>query len=87
MQNSIKDEILNLANEISQLPQKDYANIKMFTENNEIGEALETLCSQIYKNEIRISIQTYKTIERIGTSMGMSESTWLYLSGSIDTTE
>mgnify|MGYP001405832717 CR=1 FL=1 len=83
MRNNIENEILNLANEFTLLPKEDYENIKMFINNNEAGEAFETLCSQLFEKDIKISLQTYNTIEKIGISIGMSDSSWAYLQRSI----
>lgn len=83
MRNNIENEILNLANEFTLLPKEDYENIKMFINNNEAGEAFETLCSQLFEKDIKISLQTYNTIEKIGISIGMSDSSWTYLQRSI----
>lgn len=83
---NIKNEILNLINNLGLLPRNDINNILMFLDNNEFGVALDTLCSQLYENDIKISSIMYKNIEEIGKTMDMSDSTWTFLAELIDDT-
>lgn len=76
---NIKNEMIELVDGLDLLPRSDYNNIIMYIENNEYGEALDTLCCQIFENNIRISIHKYENIVRVGSSIGMPDSTWSFL--------
>ena len=80
----VKIRIKNLSNQIDMLPRDDISNIVMFLENNELGVALDTLCNQIYDNNIKISLHIYKSIEEIGNEMRMYDSNWTFLTKLID---
>jgi len=82
--NGISITIKALATELESLPRADFDNVLMFLENNELGEAFDTLCNQIFENDLEISKKMYMTIERIGTELGMSTDTWSFLNQQIN---
>jgi len=82
--NEISITIKILATELKSLPRADFDNVLMFLENNELGEALDTLCSQIFENDLKISKNMYMTIEKIGTELGISTDIWSFLNQQIN---
>jgi hypothetical protein len=74
-----KKRIELLLTQVPGLPDRDRENANMFLENGEWGLALETLCGQLYENDVSISAAVYEGIRDAGTEMGMDDSTWTYL--------
>lgn len=75
----IKKEISKLLYEVPELPQVDKNNIIMFLENGEWGMAFDSLCSQIYENDIGITEDFYKEVEMIASKMKIDSTEWAFL--------
>ena len=58
------------------LPQADLDFAEDLIHHGEFGEALDTICTQVYEHEIPVTIDTYRVIEDCGRRMEMSASCW-----------
>lgn len=72
-------EITFMISEVPELPQSDKEHILDFLEAGEWGLALDTLCSQIDENDLRISEGLYQRIQEVGSKMGMDVLQWDFL--------
>lgn len=73
-------ELNNLLKEVEkELPQEDVENIKDYITHNEWGLAYETLCTQLYEYNIRISPNFYEKMVLFGSSIKIDPSYWLPL--------
>ncbi len=61
------------------LPQANLDFAEDLIHHGEFGEALDTICTQVYEHDIPVAIGTYRTIEDCGQRMEMSASCWLPL--------
>lgn len=76
----LKKEILSLLSEVPDLPKADRDNVVMFLEGGEWGLAFDSLCHQIYENDITIAENFYERAASIASSMQIENSEWAFLS-------
>ncbi|WP_284452577.1 MafI family immunity protein [Parachlamydia acanthamoebae] len=76
----IEDKFAILMNEVSNdLPKQDVQNIIEFVKYREWGVAFETLCTQLYEFDIKISPDSYEKIAVLGKLMKLESSNWEFL--------
>ena len=75
----LKKEILSLLSEAANLPQADRDNVIMFLEAGEWGLAFDSLCHQIFENDITIGENFYARAASIASSMQIENSEWAFL--------
>jgi hypothetical protein len=74
---SKKNDISELLQDVAdKLALEDVKNINEFIENNELGLAYETLCTQIYEYDIEISSKFYEKVVTFGISINCSSAIW-----------
>lgn len=75
----LKKKILSLLSEVPDLPKADRDNVIMFLEDGEWGLAFDSLCHQIYENDIIIAEKSYERAASIASSMQIENSEWAFL--------
>ena len=74
------DELRALLSELTEKLQKDDFNIiNELIDNREWGIAIETLCTQIYEYDIKISPEFYEKLASFAKSLNMQSTIWLPL--------
>ena len=81
---SLITQLTQLLDEVKNgLSPNDFKNIAGFMENNEFGLAYETLCTQLYEYDLKISYELYEKISFCGKSIKIHPSIWMLLKGLI----
>ncbi|PKL34703.1 MAG: hypothetical protein CVV45_01890 [Spirochaetae bacterium HGW-Spirochaetae-10] len=75
----LKKEIISLLSEVPDLPKADRDNVTMFLEGGEWGLAFDSLCHQIFENDITIGENFYARAASIASSMQIENSEWAFL--------
>ena len=75
-----RTQLTQLLDEVKyKLSPDDINNIADFIENNEFGLAYETLCTQLYEYDLKISYELYEKISFCGKSIKIHPSIWMPL--------
>ena len=80
MSESPSSKISALLDELAvRLSEEEVDEIRELLDNDEEDAALESLCEEIYENDVRIGADMYETIEDIGTEIELDDSVWTKL--------
>lgn len=70
-------KLIRILHEVKkELPSEDVKKVVELVENNEFGIAYETLCTQIYEYEVRITKKFYEMVSFYGESIKIQPSIW-----------
>lgn len=77
MTESLNSKIAALLDDLApRLSDEEVDEIRELLDNDEEDAALESLCEEIYENDVRITSDTYESIAEIGEELEMDESVW-----------
>ncbi|PIE24620.1 MAG: hypothetical protein CSA62_01970 [Planctomycetota bacterium] len=80
MSDTPSSKISDLLDELSvRLSEEEVDEIRELVEKDEEDAALESLCEELYENDVRISADVFETIEDIGKEMALDSSIWAKL--------
>ncbi|HEY5978167.1 MAG TPA: MafI family immunity protein [Microlunatus sp.] len=74
-----EDALRSLVDVEKELPASDAGNVRELLDAGEVSLAFDTLCTQLYEFDIRISPVSKATLDAVGRRLGLDPELWTVL--------